>query len=189
MHISPSEAEEALAAIDAVMQKTRKSIASSGAYKFLILWGIIWMVGFLSNHFLPEDTASKIWIGLDIAGLVLSGVIGARLNRNVRSASATTTGKRIGWFWLLLFLYCSAVIGVAWPVDTKQLAMFIILIVSIGWMAMGLLLSFASIWWGLALTVTSLIGYFLLPDFFYLWMAFLGGGGMIALGFTIRKRW
>jgi len=59
----------------------------------------------------------------------------------------------------------------------------------VGWVAMGLLLSFVSVWWGLALTVLALIGYFLLPDIFYLWMAILGGGGMIALGLYIRLRW
>jgi hypothetical protein len=29
----------------------------------------------------------------------------------------------------------------------------------------------------------------LLPGIFYLWMAILGGGGMIALGLYIRARW
>jgi len=54
---------------------------------------------------------------------------------------------------------------------------------------MSLLLSFASVWWGLIITALALIGYFWLADFFYLWMAALGGGGMIALGFYIRNRW
>ncbi len=42
---------------------------------------------------------------------------------------------------------------------------------------------------GLVITALALIGYFFLPDIFYLWMAFLGGGGMIALGVYIRNRW
>jgi hypothetical protein len=67
--------------------------------------------------------------------------------------------------------------------------MFIILFVMIGWLAMGLLLSFASIWPGLLITALALIGYFLLPNIFYLWMAILGGGGMIVLGLYIRSRW
>jgi len=54
---------------------------------------------------------------------------------------------------------------------------------------MSLLLSFTSVWWGLAITALALIGYFLLPGIFYLWMAVLGGGGMIALGLYIRNRW
>lgn len=189
MNISSSEAEEALAAIQTMVRKTQRAISNSGAYAFLIVWGFVWLFGFLTSHFIQNETAGYIWIGLDILGGVFSAVIGARMNRNVRSPSAVASGKRIAWFWLLLFLYCIAAIGVAWPVDGNKLAMFIILFVMIGWMAMGLLLSFASIWLGLVITALALIGYFFLPDIFYLLMAILGGGGMIALGVYIRKKW
>jgi hypothetical protein len=188
MNISPNEAEEALAAIQTIAQKTRRMISQSGAYKFLIIWGTVWLLGFLSSHFLP-NTASYVWMGLDILGGILSAVIGARMNRAVRSPSASISGKRIAWFWLLLFCYCGAAIGVAWPVDGRQLAMLIILFVIVGWLAMGLLLSFFSIWGGLAITGLALIGYFFLPEVFYLLMAILGGGGMIVLGLYIRGRW
>jgi hypothetical protein len=189
MEISPNEAEEALNAIREVMRKTRRIISRSGAYKFLILWGIIWMVGFLNSQFFPEKTASYVWMGLDILGGIVSAVIGIRLNRGVRTNLRSTSGKNIAFFWLLIFLYCAAAIGVAWPVDGKQLAMFFIFFASLGWVAMGLLLSFASAWWGLGLVGLSLIGYFFLPAFFYLWMAILGGGGMIGLGIYVRNRW
>jgi hypothetical protein len=189
MNISPTEAEEALAAIQTMVRKTQRAVSSSGAYNFLIVWGFVWLFGFLTSQFIPNETAGYIWLGLDILGGVLSAVIGIRMNRNIRSPSAVASGRRIAWFWLLLFFYCIAAIGVAWPIDGKMLAMFIIFFVMIGWMAMGLLLSFISIWWGLAITALALVGYFFLPDIFYLWMSILGGGGMIALGIYIRKRW
>jgi len=189
MNISPAEAEEALVAIQTMVHKTRRAISNSGAYAFLIVWGFVWLFGFLNSHFMPSETAGYIWMGLDILGGVISAIIGARMNRSVRSPSSTDSGKRIAWFWMLLFLYCAAAITVASPMDGKKLAMFIILFVIIGWMAMGLLLSFASIWLGLVISALALISYFLLPDFFYLLMAFLGGGGMIAMGIYIRKRW
>jgi hypothetical protein len=189
MNITPTEAEEALTAIQTMMQKTRRAISSSGAYKFLILWGVIWMIGFLGSQFLPKEIANYVWIGLDILGGILSAVIGVRMNRGVRSSTASTSGKRIGFFWLLLFFYCAAAIGIAWPVDGKQFAMFIILFVTVGWIAMGLLLSFASVWWGLALVGLSLCSYYLLNDYFYFIMAFVGGGGMIVLGIYVRNRW
>ena len=189
MDISRTEAEEALAAIQAMVEKTRRTISRSGAYIFLIVWGVIWLLGFSSSHFLPNDTASYIWIGLDVLGVLLSVGLGLRLNRHVRRPSASESGKRIAWFWLILFFYCFAAIRVAWPVDGKQMAMFIILFVMVGWIAMGTLLSFASVWWGLAITAMALIGYIFLPSIFFLWMAVLGGGGMIALGFYIRNRW
>jgi hypothetical protein len=189
MNISPTEAEEALNAIQTMMQKTRRAISSSGAYKFMILWGFIWLLGFLNSQFLPNKIVGFVWMGLDILGGILSAVIGVRMNRAVRTSTSSISGKRIAFFWLLLFIYCVIALAITWPLDGKQLAMFIILFITIGWVAMGLLLSFVSAWWGLALLALSLIGYFLLPGIFYLWMAFLGGGGMIALGVYIRLRW
>lgn len=189
MNVTPDEAGEALAAIEKMVRKTKKSISSSGAYVFLIIWGFIWFFGFLSSHFFPGEPSNKVWIILDIVGGILSIVVGFRLNRNIRSPSASLSGSRIGLFWFLLFAYCFAAISIVWPVDGKTAAMIIILFVTVGWIAMGLLLSTASVWWGLALTALALFGYFLLPDIFYIWMGILGGGGMIALGIYIRNRW
>ena len=51
------------------------------------------------------------------------------------------------------------------------------------------LIIWGAIWPSIVITALALIGYFLLPGIFYLWMAILGGGGMIALGLYIRSRW
>jgi len=189
MNISSSEAEEALAVIQAMMTRTRRAISSSGAFIFMIVWGVVWLLGFLSSQFLSQEIANNVWMILDILGGILSVVLGIRMNRGIRSTATTTSGKRIAFFWLLVFVYCVAAVAIAWPSDGKQLAMFIILFVMVGWAAMGLLLSFASVWPGLIITVLALVGYFLLPGIFYLLMAILGGGGMIALGLYIRSRW
>ena len=50
MNISPTEAEEALAAIQTMMKKTRRAISSSGAYAFLFVWGVVWVLGFLGSQ-------------------------------------------------------------------------------------------------------------------------------------------
>ena len=189
MNISPDEAEEALAAIQRTMQKTRQSFASSGAYIFLILTGIIWLVGFMSNQFLPGDIVAYIWIGMSLLGSALSVVVGIRMGGRVRGPSTAIYGKRIGIFWLLLAFYAVAAIAIARPTEGKQLTMLIILFVMVGQLAMGLLFSFSSTWWAVPITALALVGYFLLPDIFYLWMAVLGGGGMIALALYIRSRW
>ncbi|MCX6030607.1 MAG: hypothetical protein NT169_15075 [Chloroflexi bacterium] len=189
MNVSPTEAEEALAAIQTMTQKTRHSIASSGAYITLIVTGVIWLVGFLATQFLTGEIVVYIWTGLSILGTTLATVLGIRMGRRVRSPSAAATTKRIGLFWLLLVFYCIATIAVAWPMDGKQLTVLIVLFIMVGQLAMGLLFSFASVWWPLPITALVLISYFLLPGFFYLWMGVLGGGGMIALGLYIRSRW
>lgn len=189
MDLSPREAEEALAVIQNMMDRTRRSISNTGAYIFLIIWGFVWLLGFSANHFLTGENVGYSWMVLDTLGGALSVVMGIRLGKKFRSASINKTGKNIGYFWLLLFVYCGILLLVTGPVDMKTGAMIIVVFVMIGWIAMGLLLSTTSIWWGLAITALALVGYYLLPGIFYLWMAVLGGGGMIALGFYIRSRW
>jgi hypothetical protein len=189
MNISPSEAEESLTAIQEMVRKTQRSISSSGAYQFLIIWGCVWLVGFLGSQFLPAPVHGWLWLVADAIGGALSAFVGIRMGRQVRNPAHNRIGKKLAIFWLLLFLYCVIAVAVAWPVDGKQASMFIILFVMVGWLAMSLLLSFSSIWFSLAITAISLAGYFLLPGYFYLWMAILGGGGMIALGLYIRWRW
>lgn len=189
MNISPDEAEEALAAVQRIAQKTRHSIARSGAYIFLIATGIVWLVGFLATQFLTGNIVAYIWIGMSVLGSALSILLGIRMGPRVRGPSISVSTKRAVIFWLLLVFYAIAAISIARPTDGKQLTMFIILFIMIGQLSMGLLLSFSSTWWALPITILALIGYFLLPDYFYLWMGILVGGGMIGLGLYIRLRW
>jgi hypothetical protein len=188
MNISPDEAERALSDIQAIMKKNRRIISSSGTYQFLILWGVIWLFGFLSSQFIHSQIVGYIWMGLDILGGIFSAIIGVRIGRRVRN-TYFLSGKRIGAFWGLLTLFCAAAILVVWPIDARQLAMVIILFVMMGWISMSLLLSLASIKFGLAIIVLALVGFFILSGVFFLWMAVLGGGGMIAYGLYIRYRW
>ena len=190
MEITPSEAEQALNTIQSMVRKTRQAVSSSGGYLYLFVWGTIWLIGFACSQFLADAVVGKIWAVLNILGAVLSTIIGIRMSRGVRSTSASPLlGKRIGLFWLLLWFFCGAAIAVIWPPEPKQLAVMIILFVMTGWIAMGLLLSMMSAYWGVAFTILALVAYFLLPDYFYIIMAILGGGGMIALGFYIHSRW
>ncbi len=189
MNVSPDEAEEALAAIQKVMQKTRHSIAKSGAYIFLIVTGAVWLVGFMATQFLTGAVVAYIWIGASVVGSALATLVGIRSGPRVRGPSMAASARRAIIFWLLLVLYAVSVIAIARPTDGKQVTMFIVLFIMIGQLSMGLLLSFSSVWWALPITALALAGYFLLPDIFYLWMGILVGGGMIALGLYIRLRW
>jgi hypothetical protein len=189
MDISPSEAEDALAAIETMARKTRHSIASSGTYINLVVTGIIWLVGFTCQQFLPDEIVGYIWAGLTIVGGGLGTALAFRAGRRVRSPATAPTVRRVGLFWLLLILYGIAAIAIARPRDGKQLTVLIVLFIMVGQLGMGLLFSFSSVWWVLPITALTLVGYFLLPGMFYLWMAILGGGGMILLGLYIRWRW
>ncbi len=154
MEVTPNEAEESLAAINAIRKKMRHAVSNGNTHYFLILWGVIWVVGFLGSYFLSERTAGHLWAVIDIAGGVLSWVIGWWMSRRVRSAGSTTTSARIGFFWLALFLYCMLAVWIAWPLDSRQLAMLVTIFAMLGWIAMGFLLSVSLV--KLALFITAL---------------------------------
>jgi hypothetical protein len=126
---------------------------------------------------------------MSLLGSAVAILLGNRMGRRVRSQAFDASAKRAIIFWILLVFYAIAVIAIARPTDGKQITMFIILFIMIGQLSMGLLLSFDSVWWALPISVLSLVGYFLLPQIFYLWMGVLGGGGMIVLGVYIHSRW
>lgn len=189
MNISPNEAKDALSAIQQVTQRTRRSIASGGATIFLIVTGVVWLLGFLSTQYLSATVTTWVWISSSLIGTGVAIFLGMRTGQRVRSPEVSVTAKRAITFWVLLIAYCAAVIAVAQPLDGKQVTLLIILFTMIGQLSMGLLLSFAATWWALPITALALIGYFLFPSIFYVWMALLVGGGMIVLGIYIRMRW
>lgn len=189
MNISPNEAEESLQAIRRVTHKTRRSIANSGTYIFLIITGAIWMIGFLSTQFLSGPMLVSIWVGTSIVGSILAVLIGSRNGKRVRSTATSIYVKRIIIFWILLVFFCIAAIAIAHPIDGKQNTMFIILFTMLGQFAMGMPLSYTSSWWAVPIAALAIIGYFFFPSIFYLWMGVLVGGSMIVLGLYIRFRW
>ncbi|HMN61163.1 MAG TPA: hypothetical protein PJ988_12405 [Anaerolinea sp.] len=189
MNLSHDEAEKELAAIRRMTQKARHSFAISGAYIFLIVTGAVWLVGFLATQFLSGTIVAIIWVVISLLGTALSIPLGARLGPRVRGQAASETAKRAGLFWLFLTFLGASTIAVARPTDGKQITMMIVLFIMIGQLAMGLVLSFAATWWALPIAALALLGYFLLPAYFYLWMGILVGGGMILLGLYIRWRW
>jgi hypothetical protein len=189
MKITQDEAEESLADIQRTTQRTRRSITGSGAHIFLIITGAIWLVGFLATQYLTGNIVPTIWIAASLIGSALAILLGTRMSKRVRGPSTPVYAARIGTFWLVLILFAIAIIAVARPTDAKQLTLIIILFAMLGQFAMGLLLSFTSTWWALPISALALIGYFLLPEFFYLWMGVLVGGAMVGLGTYILLRW
>ena len=189
MNISPDEAKEALDAVQKVMRRTRHLIANSGFHIFLIVTGAIWIAGFLANQFLSDQASLLVWIGMSVLGSILSVILGRRADKRVCGPSPALYLKRILFFWLVLAAFCLAVIAVTRPADGNELTMLIVLFILLGQFSMGLLFSFSSTWWSLPIAALALAGYFLMAEYFYLWMALLVGGSMIALGFFIRLRW
>ena len=109
-------------------------------------------------------------------------------------------GRRIGWFWFLLFGYVYLWIALLWPFvrveGHEQSQMFwrhmgaiFATVPMFAYVVVGLLLDHLMFWIGLAVTALTIVGLLLIGPYFWLWMAAAGGGTLIGTGVIIRNRW
>ena len=87
---------------------------------------------------------------MSIAGGIGGAMLGRQQGKRVRSPMTAIAVKRVLLYWLVLVLFCLAVVAAAWPLDGKQLTLLIILFIMIGQWSMGLLFSFFDILVGAA---------------------------------------
>jgi hypothetical protein len=197
MNISKEEASEALGQIDDAISQTRRTIGQGNSSTKLILWGVIWMIGYSCSQFVPAK-AQTIWLCLVGLGTLGSLNWGARSKPHPQSPN----GSRIGSGWLVLFAY-----AVFWfflfhldnqsgrlrlhfePSSGLQSGVFFATVAMCAYVLAGLWLGRFFIWLGATVTLLTVVGYFLMPDWFCVWMAITGGGSLIVAGLYIRRFW
>lgn len=178
MDISREEARESLSQIEDAVQRTKKMFACGGVDTLFIVWGLIWVLGFVSDHFLPLIhlrlgqhivSISWPWLILVATGITMTLIVWQR-HAPVKEIGDRRIGRRIFWFWGLLFLYA--------------------------WMWIGLLFPFVNV---RSAEQSQMLNRHLsaiaatIPMFAYvvigLWLAVTGGGMLIGTGVVIRNRW
>ncbi len=187
MQASREEAQQLLNEVERTMQRTRHALAAAGAPYYLILWGLIWAIGFTVEQFASPLVTGWTWMVLDSIGGVLSFWIGYRQAQRVRSRSL---GAHIGWFWLLLIVYGALWIWISAPQSERQFSLLITLYAMFGYVVMGLWLRVrGQVWLGLGVSGLAVLAYLLIPQVFYLTMGLLGGGLLILSGWWVLTRW
>jgi len=191
MNVTPEEAQEALAAIQQTTVKTRRGLAYY-AYQ-QILWGLLWLVGFLVSQFVQPAMLNWIWIAIPILGVIGSALMGISQGRRMRvtpDSRLAFISSRVGIFFGSLYGF-----GIVWfvifqPLNSLQIALFWITLVMFGYIVAGAWLRISLlIGIGVGVTVMSLLGYYLLPGYFYLWSAVFAGGTLLGSGIYILLRW
>lgn len=183
MQISPEEAQESLADIDRVISQTRRAIAGSGSDLVLIIWGIIWMLGYGVSQFRPQ------WSGLIWMILVWPGAAASWLVASRKSVIKSPQGQRIGFFWLALFAFAGIWLFILAPFNTSRLGAFFATVPMFGYVVAGLWLGRFWIILGASVTALTLLGLAVAGDYFNLWMAAAGGGSLLVSGIYIRRYW
>ena len=183
-----TEALESLKIIDEAMAQTRRAIAHSGSGYFFIIWGIVWLVGFLGNELLVPPVAGYLWLALDVLGLAGSVIVGIRMNRQVRSPEGKRTGLRAAALWGLLMVYGVVLYWAASP-PPDRFSLFVTLFIGFAYAIAGLWISTPLLLTGLGISALAAIVWIAAPGLLPYALSLLGGGGMIAVGAYMLRAW
>ncbi len=188
--VSAADAQRSLAAIEETMTRIRRGIAAAGA-PYLIIWGAVWIAGFAAAQFLPA-WGGWIFSALDCVGVALSIGVGFAYSRKaaVRSPGERKIFWRIMIFWIAIFAYVFLWMALVRHWEALTAAAFISTVAMFAYVVMGLWFDALYLTLtGFAVTALTLVGYYLLPGWFMLWMAIFGGGTLLGTGLYIRSAW
>jgi len=211
MQLSPEEAHAALATVQEVQEDTHRTVSWGASYE--VVWGMVWVVGFLASQFVPTGFGSAatlgwVWGVLSFVGGGLSAGLGISFSRQqpMRRTSGSWLERpeaRVGFFFCALILYSSVLFALflsLWLHGQttatsarqygEQLSLWWVVTFMFGYAAIGLWFRLGQlVGVGVAVTAVALLGYYMLPDSFYLLMALLGGGTLVVHGLLWLHPW
>ncbi|MFA5292367.1 MAG: hypothetical protein WC496_04950 [Phycisphaerae bacterium] len=189
--VNNENAQESLAVIENTMTKTRKAVAAGYSSPLMILWGLLLMAAYTAAYFYIKYAAIIFWT-MAAVGTAGGFLVWFLLLRKIpfKESSGEKMNLRIGGLWWLLFLYIFIWLGLLSPFNGMQMNAFIITAIMFGYIILGLwFTAYYMIWTGLFVTAMTLTGFYLLPHYYCLWMAFMCGGVIFCIGLYIKLRW
>ncbi len=191
MNVSHENAQESLSTIQDVTVRTHRAIASAYASPLLILWGVLCIIAFTAAHFYLAH-AFYIFMVMNVVGGIGTAVICWVFHSKapIQDSSCPRIGWRIALLWILLYVYVTIWLFLLAPFSGLQLNAVICTAAMFAYIVMGLWFdSRFMIVLGLAVTVATLVGFYLLTPYYCLWMALTCGGATLGTGLYIRLRW
>jgi hypothetical protein len=185
--ISTQQAAEALKEAAIAEKRSRSAYSYSQSAPHCFVWGAVWFLGYgaealMSMAHLPGIWVGWWWMALSFAGAAASIVIGRG-----QSARNGRPSWRFGVLFLIIWLYFFASFSVMHPHSEQQVGAYIPLLFAAIYAAIGLWLGLRYILVGAFMAAATLGAYFFLRDYFFFWMALVGGGSLILTGFWLRR--
>jgi len=183
MPITHVEAQEALRDI----ARTGRASATAHGYQHasphLIVWGAIWAFGY-GLSYSRWQYSGAVWPVLSLIGVAASFWIGWQS----RSAQSEHYDWRFAATALAVFAFIAALFAIMPPRTDAQLGAFFPILVALFYAIVGIWTRGTRILLtGMAVAALTLVSYFLLPQYFALLMAGVGGGGLILGGLWLRS--
>nr|HID12202.1 hypothetical protein [Anaerolineae bacterium] len=168
-----------LKAIRQIMERTRRATGGYGGW-IMVLWGVVWFIGFLGTQFLPDEVIGWLWLVLNTIGAAGTVWLGVRMGR--RGGVYSPIWRPILLWWLALGVFDVLLVWLFGLGSGLDLALLIILTIALGYFQFGLFTHWVISGIGALIAALSVGAAVLLPEYFYLAMAILGGGLLVESG-------
>jgi hypothetical protein len=179
--VSSSDAEQALREISNTERHSATTYGYRSASPHLIVWGVIWMVGYGSAYLRPAW--SLVWPVLTIVGLAISVGLGWRERRR-----AQPFDWRYRATLLVVILFTISIFAILSPKTPAQFNAFVPMLVAMFYCLVGIWTRGVRVLvTGIVLAVLTVSGYLWVREVFPLWMAAAGGGALILGGIWFRN--
>ncbi len=176
MGLSPQDALAALNDVEAADARARASQSNRAGAPYLLLWGVIWVVGYSLTGLLPGRLINPMWMVLGLGGGIASFLLPRRAG-----------GKPGLIVFFAIATFVAATYWIMRPTEPAQVIVFPPLMVALIYTLMGSFRQTRLMWVGAALFVLTLIGYAFLKPILPFWLAGVGGGGLILGGLWMRQ--
>ena len=184
MDISRDDAAQALSDITSTQNRSHALAAYNIAGPILILWGVIWLLGYTAMGLLPPERWGLVWAPADVIGIIATLVFSSRVGKKggIKGMSWRVIGGMV-----LVMVFCSALFAMVHPSDLNIYLAFPGLLTGTIYTALGLWRMTRYLWIGVAVIAASMVGFFAFPAILPYWMAVTGGGGLILAGLLFRR--
>jgi hypothetical protein len=185
MSLSQQEAAVHLQEAEVTGRRSARAFGYRKASPHLILWGVIWGIGYAGTDFYP-NLSGRLWYGLIAIGALMAFYLSRAAGRAAEKTDWRQSVRLVGLIaaFLVFFLTTYAILG---PLKPAQYAVFPAVLVGMVYFGMGLWIGMRMIVTGAAIFALSVGGYFLIHQHFSLWMAVVGGGALILGGIWLRR--
>jgi hypothetical protein len=189
MNITPEGAQAALNDIQDASTKAR-NIVNTWAY-YMLLWGAVWTIGFLATQFKPQFV-TWIWIimvVIGMAGSAILGIIQGGRMRPVPGSHVAFISSRLGIFYGVLYGFAILWL-IIFPLTPMQIGILWITVVMFGSIIAGSWINEPPpIIIGVGVTCMSVLGYYFLPQYFWVWAAVFAGLPLVGVSiYYLRQK-
>jgi len=187
--ITEREAAESLRDVERVSRRTHVASAYAVASPHLILWGLVWVVGYAGTGLTKPESWGWVWLPCIVIGSFGSAVLGRRAARSgaAKAGGAANQTARSLLMALIIMLFMGSVYLVFKPTSTLPYLVFPALIMALTYALIGTFGLPRFTWIGAGIFIAVMLGYLLAPALMAFWIAAAGGGGLIMGGLWMRK--